>query len=240
LTDAEPASMKRRAEETVAIQHEVGDAWSIAFAEHQYGSILCHIGDFAGARPHLEEGVRLLGEVGDEHRELQAMRLLAWACEQLGEPERYRAIHEKILRRARAIGDIDNAAFSLASLSWVATGEGRTAEALAMLEEAYRLDRQMGDPSAIDLILLKLARALAFADLHGPAVRLLGAAEAIHEEAGWRYPGWVVEIKEATTVSARAALGEGAFAEALEQGRRLTPDEAAAIAVAALKEHAPV
>src|SRR6266516_1915314 len=121
LTDADPTLMKRRAEETVAVQREVGDAWSIAFAEHQHGSILCHIGDFAAAQPHLEEGVRLLREVGDEHRELQAMRMLAWACEQLGEPERYRAIHEEILRRARAIGDIDNAAFSLASLSWVAT-----------------------------------------------------------------------------------------------------------------------
>jgi hypothetical protein len=58
----------------------------------------------------------------------------------------------------------------------------------------------------------------------------------MHEEAGWKYPGWVVEIKEATTMSARAALGEGAFAEALERGRRLTPDEAAAIAVAAMTQ----
>jgi predicted ATPase len=239
LTDADPASMKRRAEETVAVQHEVGDAWSVAFAEHQYGAILCHIGDFAAAQPRLEEGVRLLRAVGDEHRELQAMRLLAWACEELGEPKRYRAIHEEILRRARAIGDIDNVAFSLASLSWVATREGRPAEALAMLDEAYRLDRQMGDPSAVDVILLKFARALGFAGLHEAAVRLLGAAEALHETAGWKYPDWVVDIKESTTVSARSALGEGAFAEVLEKGRRLTPDEAAAMAVAALKEDAP-
>jgi len=182
--------------------------------------------------------VRLLREVGDEHRELQAMRLLAWACDQLDEPERYRAIHEEILQRARAIGDIDNAAFSLASLSWVATREARNADALAMLEEAYRLDRRRGDPSAIDLILLRLARALAFADLPGPAIQLLGAAAAMHEEAGWRYPDWVVEIKEATTLRVRAAFGEGALAEALERARRLTPDEAAAIAVAALKENA--
>jgi F420-0:gamma-glutamyl ligase len=37
-------------------------------------------------------------------------------------------------------------------------------------------------------------------------------------------------------VRARAALGEDAFAEALEQGRRLTADEAAAIAVAAMTQ----
>jgi predicted ATPase/class 3 adenylate cyclase len=238
-TGAEPASMKRRAEETVAIQRAVGDAWSTAFAEHEYGGVLCHIGDFAAARPRLEEGVRLLREVGDEHRELQAMRLLAWACDELGEPQRYRAIHEEILQRARAVRDIDNAAFSLASLSWVATREGRNADALAMLEEAYRLDRQMGDPSAVDVILLKFARALGFAGLHEGAVRLLGAAEAIHETAGWKYPDWVVDIKDSTTVSARTALGDSAFAEALERGRRLTPDEAAAVAVAALKEDAP-
>ncbi|HEV8670863.1 MAG TPA: adenylate/guanylate cyclase domain-containing protein [Candidatus Limnocylindria bacterium] len=239
-TGADPALMKQRAEEAVAIQREVGDAWSIAVAEHGYGSILCHIGDFAAARPRLEESVRLLRDVGDEHRELQAMRLLAWACNEVGESQRHRAIHEEIVRRARAIGDTDNTAFSLATLSWVATGEGKTAEALAMLEEAYRLDRQMGDPSAIDLVLLRFARALAFADLSGPAVRLLGAAEVMHEEAGWTYPDWVVSIQDTARARARAALGEDAFAEALEQGRRLTPDDAAAHAVAALKEGAPV
>jgi predicted ATPase/class 3 adenylate cyclase len=235
-TGADPASMKRRAEETVAIQREVGDAWSIAFAQHGYGAILCHIGDFAAARPRLEESVRLLRDEGDEHRELQSMRLLAWACNELGEPQRYRVIHEEIVHRARAIGDKDNAAFSLASLSWVATGEGRTAEALAMLEEAYRLDREMGDPSAIDVMLLRFARALAFADKPGPAIRLLGAAEVMHEEAGWTYPDWVVSIRETAMVRARAALGEDAFAEAFEQGRRLTADEAAAIAVAAMTQ----
>src|SRR6266571_4905093 len=108
-----------------------------------------------------------------------------------------------------------------------------------MLEEAYRLDHQMGDPSAVDVILLKFARALGFADLHEAAVQLLGAAEAIHETAGWKYPDWVLAIKEATTVRARAGLGEAAFAEVLERGRQLTPDEAEAIAVAALKDDAP-
>jgi len=235
-TGADPASMRRRAEESVAIQRDVGDPWSIAFAAHEYGSTLCHIGEFAAARPHLEESVRLLREVGDEHRELQSMRLLAWACTELGEPQRYKVLHEEIVRRARAIGDKDNAAFSLASLSWVATSEGRTAEALAMLEEAHRLERQIGDPGAIDLMLLRFSRALAFADLPEPAIRLLGAAEVMHEEAGWTYPDWVVSIREMAMVRARAALGEDAFAEALEQGRRLTADEAAAIAVAAMTQ----
>jgi hypothetical protein len=177
--------------------------------------------------------VQLLHGVGDEHRELQAMRLLAWACD---EPQRYRVIHEEIARRARGIGDLDNDAFSLASLSWIATAEGRTAEALPMLEEAYRLDRQMGDPSAIDLMLLRFARALAFADKSGPTVPLLWAAEAMREEAGRTYPDWVASIKETATVRVRAVLGEDACAEALEQGRRLTPDEAVTIAVAAMTQ----
>jgi hypothetical protein len=67
-------------------------------------------------------------------------------------------------------------------------------------------------------------------------IRLLGTAEAMHEEAGWTYPGWVASIKETATVRARAALGENAFSEAFAQGRRLTPDEAAAIAVAAMTQ----
>jgi hypothetical protein len=58
----------------------------------------------------------------------------------------------------------------------------------------------------------------------------------MHAEAGWTYPVWVVSIREAAMVRAQAALGDDAFAETLEQGRRLTPDEAAAIAVAAMTQ----
>jgi hypothetical protein len=48
----------------------------------------------------------------------------------------------------------------------------------------------------------------------------------------------VHDESHAARPSHRAAMGGLSFAEALAEGRRLTPDEAAAHAVAALKERA--
>ena len=46
--------------------------------------------------------------------------------------------------------------------------------------------------------------------------------------------GWVSRMNEETLTSVRTQLGEPAFADAWEQGRRLTGDEAVALALDAL------
>jgi predicted ATPase len=235
----DPLAVRQRAEEAIALEREVGDEKDIAFAEYEYASTYCNSGDFARARPLLEESVRRLREVGDEHRELQAMRLLAWACQELGEHERHRVLHEEVVRRARAIGDMENTAFSLSTLSWYASRDGRHGDALALLAEAYQLGRHEGDLAAIDLILVRVARALAFADSGDSAARVLGAADATHENAGWTYPGWVVAIREAAIEKARSRLSADAFAAARAEGRALTPDAAMELAQALSTAAAP-
>src|SRR5439155_17326577 len=94
---ADRESHGRRADEAVALHRELGDAWGIAYAEFQYAGRFNEFGDFATALPLLEQSVQRLREVGDEHRELQAMRWLAWASQELGDAERFRALHEEIL-----------------------------------------------------------------------------------------------------------------------------------------------
>src|SRR5205823_1900907 len=71
----EPAVGRARAEEALALQREVGDEWGVAFAEHQYAVQFTDEGDFAAALKYMEPCVRRWQEVGDEHRELQAMRI---------------------------------------------------------------------------------------------------------------------------------------------------------------------
>jgi predicted ATPase len=227
----EAAAYRLRAEQALALQRQVGDAWGIAYAEFQFAASMCYAGEFAAAQPLLEHSVGRLAEVGDEHRELQASRYVAWASKELGDAERYRSIYEENLRRARAIGDAENEEWALESLSSVATDEGRHQDALAMLRDAYRLARDMGDPEAVDMYLVRLGNALAFAGRSEIAVRVLALSDVMHDELGWTYEDWFAQIKERAVARARAELDDSAFNEAWTAGRKVTADEVVAIAL---------
>ncbi|MGH2489361.1 MAG: ATP-binding protein, partial [Candidatus Limnocylindria bacterium] len=224
-------SMQPWAEEALTLHRHLGDAWGIAYAEFQYAASFCEKGDFASAQPLLEQSVRRLRQLADEHRELQARRFLAWASKELGDPERFKSIYEENLRRARSIGDAENEQWALESLSSVATDEGRHRDALPMLGEAYRLAQDSGDPAAIDMNLVRFGNALAFAGRFETAVRLLALSDVLHEELGWTYESWFAAIKEQAMEQARAVLGDAAFSEAWEGGRKLTADAAVDLAL---------
>jgi tetratricopeptide (TPR) repeat protein len=187
--------------------------------------------DFVTARPLVEESVGRLRRVGDEHRALQAVRVLAWCYLELGDIERAATHYEDLLSGARAAADKQMEARALATLARFATDEGRHQDALAMLDEAYRLDLGFGDPSEIAMDLIWFARALAFAGREGTAAVLLARAEAMREALGMTYPTWVATWKAEAVSRTRAGLTEVEFANAWEAGEALTADEAVALAL---------
>jgi len=69
----------------------------------------------------------------------------------------------------------------------------------------------------------------------GTAVRLISCVEALREEIGG-VEAWVARMNDETLGTIRKQLDEAAFAEAWEEGRTLTADEAVAIAIAAMDE----
>jgi hypothetical protein len=77
--------------------------------------------------------------------------------------------------------------------------------------------------------LCRVAVTLSLAGEATTAVRLLSAAEALREEIGYR-GSWLTAMNEETLTTVRSQLDEGAFAEAWEQGKSLTVDEAVALA----------
>jgi predicted ATPase/class 3 adenylate cyclase len=224
------------AEEALALNRALGDAWGTALSQSYIATAAAEEGEWAGARQIAEETARAFRELGDEHYAMLATGLVAWMCRELGDRERSRALTEENLRRARATGHERVEAMSLGSLAMLAVDEGRLQDALAMLQEANRIHRGLGDRFEIALDLCRFARALAAAGRAGTAARLLSTGEALREEIGATLESWVaMEAKLRETLTAiRAQLDEGAFAEAWEQGRALTADEAVALALDAV------
>jgi predicted ATPase/class 3 adenylate cyclase len=222
-------TMRQRAEEALALHLKLGDAWGAAVSRFLLGHALLDVGDLQAARELFDKSVRRFRELGDEHYTLLATHGLAVAHRQLGEFEAARALHEENLVQARMLPNERIQARSLAQLAVVAVDQGRIEEAFSLLNEAYRIDRDVGEAVEIALDLCRLARALAFARRPGPAARVLSRAEALREEIGATFRLWALEMNEETLGTIRAQLDETAFTRAWEEGRRLTVDEAVAL-----------
>jgi tetratricopeptide (TPR) repeat protein len=203
----------------------------VAYTEFQLATTYALDGDFETALPLVEESVPRLREVGDEHRALQAMGSLAWCNLQLYGAERARPYYEELLEGARAAGDAALEARALGTLAILTSDDGRHRDALLMLADAYRIDREVGDPAELKDDLVDFARVLVAAGQAEPAVQLIARAEAERERLGLVFAAWAVQRRDFVEGHARALLGEVAFAEAWERGRTLTLEEAASLAL---------
>jgi len=122
-------------------------------------------------------------------------------------------------------------ATSLGALAEYAIYEGRVEDALPMLKESTRIYRDLGERREVAVNLCRFARAAAVEGRAGMAAQLFSSAEALGKEMGISWSYWVVEMNEGTLASIRTHLDEAAFAEASDQGRTMTADEAVALAL---------
>jgi predicted ATPase/class 3 adenylate cyclase len=237
-TDDDETAMLR-GQEGLALNRELGNEHSAADCLFLIG--LAHTGshEWSAAHDALAEAIRLYRALGDERHAVMATRRLAWTYEHIHGLDAARALHEENLRAARAAGDESMQAESLAVLGQYALEEGRLAEALPKLEEAYELHRgrpDLPDRYQIAILVCRFARALALARRPAEAARLLACAPVAFEELGVKVEWWVAQINDETLELVRPELDDAEFEQASEEGRRLTADEAIALALDAVGE----
>lgn len=222
----------RRAEEAIAVSSELGDEWSGAYAGFMLGSAFMN-DDPNRATQLFEASAETFRKLGDRHSMLLVTRNLAAIAAQ-HDRERALALYEDSLRIARETANPRIEASTLGALATIAVDEGRLEDALAMLEESLRLHRGLGDllDTAVDLC--RTALALSRAREPTAAVLILASFEGFREDVGIRGAS-VAQMNDETLSEARAQLDPEAFAEAWEQGRQLTSDQALSFALTALR-----
>ena len=219
-----------RVEEALTLNRTLGDAWGAAYAVFMLGFIATEESDWATAQPLFEESLRAFRDLGDEHYILLSTDGLAWIHFELGDPERSRALHEEVLRQARAQSDKSIVAVQLFQLGTLAFEDGRISDAHEMLGEALTINHDDDIPIGIAENLFTFAMFFVAEGRAGIAAQLLSRAEALRDEIGG-VSSWAGRMNEKTLASIHAQLDEAAFAEACEQGRALTVNEAVALAL---------
>jgi predicted ATPase len=234
----DPAMANSRAEEAVALYRRIDDAWGTAQSMLILGMATADRGDLGRARQLFDECARIFGELGDQHSALWASRLAAWMHHDLGDVAQARAQHEENLRQARALRNKSIEAATLGALGEYALDEGQIRDGVSMLQDAYAITTELGDYFNVATNLCRLARALLIVGRPERAATLLCCSEVIHDDLGTRPLPWLAEYNEKTLTSIRAELDSAAFAEAWQEGRKLTADRAVAMALDSLGQQA--
>ena len=191
---------------------------------------------FERAQRLAEEALALHRQAGDERDAVAATRMLAFTYASGGDVERARALHESNLAQARALGFKDTEAGTLGSLAMLAFEQGRLEEAAALRKQNLLAACELGSLQAIAQSLCRNASACAqIVGKAGVAARLLSFFEAQRPQIGVS-ESWLASVNEETLATIHAQLDEAAFAEAWEQGRLLTLEEAVTLALNALDE----
>ena len=222
---------RRHAEEAFTIHRCLGDAWGAAYSGCVLAEILAEDGDLVRAQELFEDSRERFRDLGDEHHTMLATDGLAGVHEDLGDLERARLLHEDNLGRARTQSNRRLVARSLGQLAPYARDEGRLEDAVSMLQESLGILRDLDDRLGIADDFSRLARTLVVAGKAETAVCLVSCSEALYEETGRSVASWTAKRNEETVATARTLLDEAAYGAATERGRRLTLDEAVALAL---------
>ena len=119
----------------------------------------------------------------------------------------------------------------------IAADQGQAEEALSLARQHLPIARDNGRLD-LSVAFSRVGYVLAHAGRTAGAVRILSCSEVLTEEIDATEEPWVVRQNERTRAIAREELGETAFAEAWEEGRALTPDEAVSLALRELERDA--
>jgi predicted ATPase/class 3 adenylate cyclase len=215
-------------EEQLGLARELGNR--AAEADASYNLIFRHFikRDPAGAQMMLDEAVRLYSEIGDG----RAIARIEWVRGTIlmnqGRLAEATSIFEGALRQFREAGDAWYEALALGSLAWTRFNAGDVNGAVPFFLRSLLLDRALGD-MATTAISLETA-AIAALELGEPrvAATLLGALETATIQYGVQPPGGLALLlsTKAPRDRVRDELDEGTVERALEEGRRLSLDEA--------------
>ena len=222
---------RRYDEKALALYREMGDegneAWTLVHLAAQW---IGERGGYEAAGPTCQEGLAMLREMGDDAGVAQALNVLGELARIDGHHDVAREYYEEALEIARATGDRLREVLQLQNLGFLAQRAEAYEEAEALFQRAIVAAGDLNSRYSVAYALSSLAGAYARTEPER-AARLIGIGERIFEEVGALPDRGDREVFEENKATARAEMGEEAFAAALARGRAMSVDEAVAFAL---------
>jgi non-specific serine/threonine protein kinase len=215
-------------EEAVALARTLGDRSAEAAALRGLGNVSMARGEvaiqvlddptladaeFARAQACLEQSAALARQLGDEWGAAKAAHWLAIAIGARGNRVGAISYFEDAIATWRRLGDLRQLCLALWNVGGAVRELGDLPRARASLAESLLLAQRLGYRWHAGLCLVALASVAGDCDDHERAAWLLGAAEALREATGKPLRPVVQAVHDRTAATARAKVGEAAFAD---------------------------
>ena len=218
-------------EQSLAIARDLGDAWGIAFTVDNLGHLAVELGEHVAARRYHEETLGIWSDLGDLWGIAHAHANLGIVFLDQRDAVAAQARFEESLKMERELGLQLPIADLLRNLGDSALEQADSATARKRYEESLAIWRDHGDRLGMALGLDGFAQLAAARSQPQRALLLAGAASAIYDAIGvgagaprkLRLERW---LKQAVH-----ALGQEAAAAARAEGRTMTPERAADLAL---------
>lgn len=215
-------------EDALNIFRATGQDWEMAICLRELGNVARSEGDYQLARELLAESLEI-------SRRLDSRRALAWVLGDLallarseGDDDQAQKLLEESVVLYRSGNDIYDLPWAVARLADALRVLGHTARARALLTESLTRFQQSGTATGIVTVLFLGGMLAEQLDQHATAVRLLAAATEHNRTTTAIYPPAPADV-DVALARASHALGEATYAQAWDEGRVLTLDQAASV-----------
>lgn len=228
-----------RAEDGLTLAEEGDDPITLVFALLTQGIIHGTVGDIATAEANIQRALTVARRVEWSLGERMALVDLGILARIQGDADLAAARFEEARALSEAVGDAYAQAFCFTNLAHLALQQAEWDASAGWYRQSLTIWRDLQDVHNVASILDALAWPLGAQGRAEQATRLFGAAEALRERVGTTIlPHWQPDHDRAEA-TARAALGEEAFAAAWAAGRTLTLEQAIAYGLKADAETSP-
>jgi predicted ATPase/DNA-binding NarL/FixJ family response regulator len=239
------ATARRLLAEGEDLARRLGDPGEMAYATLIRGIGVLYANDPAAAVDILEPAWQSLAQTPDRDSHLcqNVLSILCQAAGLAGQYELAIARQQEMLAMLESIGESQHRSDALRAGGLIAWHSGNLHDALARVTEALRCKGVWAshDQPGVAQCVEVLAWITADQRRHRRAAVLLGAAEATWTEVGTAITslGHLAGYHDKCERQLRAALGDAAFAEAVDHGRSLPYDDVIAYALEEQKEPVP-
>jgi predicted ATPase/class 3 adenylate cyclase len=226
-------------EEAEVIVRELGDRLWLTDALYNSASVAMLRGDVATAQAKFDEGAAIARDLGNDAVTASYLAADGYMAFMTDDLARARSLLEETLEIAKRMDDRMSIGMSHHMVAQVARLDRRFDAAAEHYREALRYGQALGDAASMTEPLQGLAAvAIATGEVER-GVTLLGANEAIREKLGGGPPPEWLRLGD-PLADARKILGNDALQAALDAGRRLSVDDAVALALGAPAEAAGI
>ena len=214
-------------EESLATHRELGDKRGMATSLLRLAQLLfVSQGEQTALSSLLEESLSLFSDLGEKEGIASSYSLAAQLSLNRGDLAAARVQTEESILLFREVGHRRALAESLALLARVKTAQGELTAALSLYEESVAIARELSHSPLIASCLEGLAQIASIQGKSWWAALLLGTSESLREAIGALIPRVEQGNHERAVAALRDVLGEYRFAQAMNKGRAMLPEQA--------------